>query len=142
MKRYLLLLAFIIATITITSTAQALRSTAQDKAQPAPQNWENLGVVTLHSNQRTYYSHGEEHVTYDTERAFLYAAFDGEKMIYKVFVPAHNTSYPVYSSGSYSGERVRWDRRGKRITDLPSLSNQYPCYCTAGYFDPASARRQ
>lgn len=132
MKKFLIYLFFTFAAIV--SYAQANNSQNQ--------NWENLGKITLYTQIHRYpIHHGEESWGTDTESGYLYGFFDGDKMIYKVYIPTSNCSYEVHKSNSYTGATVKWDRRGRRIEYLPSLGEMYPYYCAAGYFNPNDARR-
>ena len=90
------------------------------------QNWQLLGKVeAYYGGIKTYSDHKEDSYNISSETAFLYTSFDGEKMIYKIFVSSDDKSYDVKLNPQYTGAKVQWNRNGTRITYLPSLSEMY-----------------
>lgn len=98
-------------------------------------DWQLMGKVRVVYDMRTTRSGGEDDVIYDDETAFLYSAFDGEKTKYKITIPKYGSQYDVYENGSYNGAKVQWDRHGKRIWHLPSLSEMYTHRAGQYYFN-------
>ena len=98
-------------------------------------DWQLMGKVRAVYDMRTTRSGGEDDVVYDEEIAFLYSAFDGEKMKYKITIPKYGSQYDVYENGSYNGAKVQWDRHGKRVWYLPSLSEMYTHRAGQYYFN-------
>lgn len=69
-------------------------------------NWERQGIVTLETTISYNRSHGEEVASSDyLGSGILYAQFNGETMIFKVFVPDDNKSYEVKPNPSYDMQR-------------------------------------
>lgn len=100
------------------------------------QNWQLLGKVTVYYGSiKKYHSHGEDSYSMSSETAFLYSSFDGNKMNYKIFVSADDKSYEVKLNSSYTGAKIEWNRNGKYITYLPSLSEMYPHRAGPYYFN-------
>lgn len=102
-------------------------------------DWQLMGKVRVVSAQRTTRSHGED-VIYDEETAFLYGAFDGDKMKYKITIPKYGSQYDVYENGNYNAAKVQWDSHGKHIRYLPSLSEQFTHYAGSYYLNVDAVR--
>lgn len=104
-------------------------------------DWKLLGKVTVYNGEyRRSISHGEEDVTFESESAFLYSAFDGKEMKYKITIPRYGNQYDVQQNSSYNGDQVHWDRKGKRIRYLPSVSSMYTHYAGGYYFNVDSVK--
>ncbi len=117
-----------------TSSTSSAPSTSPSQNREVVLDWQLLGKVTVYNGEyRRSISHGEEDVTFESETAFLYSAFDGKEMKYKISIPKYGFQYDVHDNSSYNGEKVHWDRRGKRITYLPSVSSMYT-HSAGGYF--------
>lgn len=104
-------------------------------------DWQLMGKVRIVSAQRTTRSHGEEDVIYDEELAFLYGAFDGDKMKYKITIPRTGGQYDVHENGSYTGAKIQWDTHGRHIRYLPSLSEQFTHYAGSYYLNVDAVRQ-
>ena len=96
-------------------------------------DWQLLGKVKVYNGIRTRRYSGEDDVVYDEEIAFLYSFFDGDTMNYKISIPKYGQQYDVYKNYSYNGAEVQWDRHGKRVWLLPSLSEMYT-HSAGGYY--------
>ena len=104
-------------------------------------NWQPLGKVRVVSDMRTVRSHGEDDVIYDEETGFLYAAFDGDNMKYKITIPRTGAQYDVHENGSYNGAKIQWDSHGRHIRYLPSLSQMFT-HRAGSYYLNVDAVRQ
>lgn len=113
-------------------------STAQEKD---PKNWTYMGVVYGIYDIIKTRSKGEDAVMMKGENAFLYSSFDGEKMIYKIYVPTEDRAYKVVKSVNYTGEDIKWSRNDKNIIYIPSLSEMYTHYGGKYHFNVTSARK-
>lgn len=111
-----------------------------EKKQEKALEWQPMGKVKAVSGMRTRRSGGEDDVVYDEEDAFLYTAFDGKNMKYKLVIARSGAQYDVYTNGSYNGAKVQWSRNGKYVQYLPSLSAMFTHHAGSYYFNVASAR--
>ena len=124
-----------------TPSTSSTPNTSPSQNREVVLDWQLLGKVTVYNGEyRRSISHGEEDVTFESETAFLYSAFDGKEMKYKISIPKYGSQYDVHKNSSYNGDKVHWDRRGKRITYLPSVSSMYTHYAGGYYFNVDSAK--
>ena len=136
---------------TMNSTAQnknqtnsSVKTTPKDTKQEKQQvvvNWELMGKVNAVYNIRRTRSGGEDDYINEEEKAFLYSAFDGKEIKYKITIPKTGEQYEVYKNGSYSGAKVQWDRHGKHIWHMPSLSEMYTHRAGSYYFNVDSVSK-
>ena len=76
-------------------------------------------------------------VTRDGSSGLLYSNFDGENMVYKLYVPADGKAYTAYRVGN-GKSHINYGRGGIYV---PSLSQMYT-HCAGGYyFNPTDARK-
>ena len=87
--------------------------------------WQLVGKVQAVYNIRIERSGREDDAIYESETGFLYSAFDGKEMKYKLSIPGNGEEYNVYKSSSYDGSSVHWDRKGRYVSSVPSLSSMY-----------------
>lgn len=114
----------VLLTILLFATASFMHGQTQNQQQ-----WELLGKVDAYYGSLTKSrSHGEDSYSSQSVTGFLYASFNGDRMIYKLFVSVDDKSYDVLVNHSYTGAQVRWSRNGKDIVYLPSLSEMYTHY--------------
>ena len=124
-----------------TSSNSSTSTTLSPPKQEVLLDWQLLGKVTVYNGEyRRSISHGEEDVTFESETAFLYSAFDGKEMKYKISIPKYGSQYDVHQNSSYNGDKVHWNRSGKRITYLPSVSSMYTHYAGGYYFNVDNAK--
>ena len=116
------------------------KETKQEKQQVVV-NWELMGKVNAVYNIRRTRSGGEDDYINEEEKAFLYSAFDGKEIKYKIAIPKTGEQYEVYKNGSYNGAKVQWDRHGKRIWHIPSLSEMYTHRAGSYYFNVDSVSK-
>lgn len=76
-------------------------------------------------------------VTRDGSSGLLYSNFDGENMVYKLYVPADGKAYTAHRVGN-GKSHINYGRGGIHV---PSLSQMYT-HCAGGYyFNPTDARK-
>jgi len=104
-------------------------------------NWQLIGQITVYNGQyHRSISHGEEDITFESENAYLYSAFDGSEMKYKITIPKYGSQYDVQRNGNYNGDKVRYTNNGKRITHIPDVSYIYTHRAGGYYFNVDNAR--
>ncbi len=113
----------------------ALVSNAAPDETSTSTQWTYVGKVQACTGiQKNYKS-----VHQDCTMCVLYSNFDGENMIYKLYVPSDGRAYKAHHVGS-GGRYVEYDRHD-RVKYVPSLSEMYT-HCAAGYyFNPTDARK-
>lgn len=72
-----------------------------------------MGKVNAVYEIRKTREKNEDYANKISEKAFLYSSFDGEKMIYKLYLPVAEKAYDVMTSPSYTGEDIKWSHNGK-----------------------------
>lgn len=105
-------------------------------AQNTQTNWTFMGKVLAVCSIEKYWDKGTC-IRKETEWVLLYSSFDGEKMAYKIYVPAKDEALQVKKSLYYNGETIEWSRNGKYITKFPSLLEMYTHYAIGkgqGYY--------
>lgn len=112
--------------------SQSNSSIVQNEKQT---DWQLMGKVYAVYNIRTTRSGGEDDVIYDEDIVFLYSSFDGNNIKYKITVPKYESQYEVYNNSSYNGSKVQWDRHGKRVWSIPSLSEMFTHRAGKYYFN-------
>lgn len=105
------------------------------------ENWVYMGVVYGVYDILKSRSKGEDAIMRKGENVFLYSSFDGEKMVYKIFVPVEDRAYEVVISVNYTGEDIKWSRNDKNIIYMPSLSEMYTHYAGKYHFNVTSAKK-
>ena len=105
------------------------------------QNWEFMGKVQGVSHISVERDHGEDDLHYFTETLFIYASFDGEKMIYKAVNARTESSYKVSKSSSYNGDRHRWSHNGKYVVYSPALPSMYTHSAGGYYFNMSDVKK-
>ena len=106
------------------------------------QNWEYMGKVQGVSHISVERDHGEDGLHYFTETLFIYASFDGEKMIYKAVNAATGNSYSVSTNSSYTGDYYRWSNNDKYVVHRPALSSMYTHYAGGYYFNMSNVTKK
>lgn len=101
-----------------------LNAKAQSGNSKVPQNWQLLGKVDAVYGMKIHRV-GEDDYTFESKKAFLYSAFDGERMVYKIFIPIDEVSYTVTKNYSYTGAKVRWSSSGRTILSAPSYKEMF-----------------
>ena len=101
-----------------------LNAKAQSGTNRGPQNWQLLGKVDAVYGMKIYRV-GEDSYSFESKKAFLYSAFDGERMVYKLFIPIDEVSYTVTKNSSYTGAQVRWTSSGRTIISTPSYKEMF-----------------
>ena len=100
--------------------------------------WTYMGKVRCVSSIRMDYN--RKGVSEESTFAMLYSNFDGENMVYKLYVPSDGRAYSALRVGS-GGEHVKYDRRGNYVVHVPRLSDMYT-HCAGGYyFNPTDASK-
>jgi hypothetical protein len=115
-------------------------SSVQKNQQNKEPEWTAMGKVKAVSDIRTRRNSGEDDVVYDEENAFLYSAFDGKRMKYKLVIARSGEQYDVYQNSSYNGAIIKWSNNGKYVQYLPSLSEMYTHHAGGYYFNVDSTR--
>lgn len=124
-----------------TSNNQNTQPANNNQNQQVVLSWQLIGKVNAYNgNYRTTRDHGEEDIDFESEIGFLYSAFDGKKMKYKLAIPKEGSEYDVYENSSYDGSRVKWDRHGKHILEIPHVSYMYTHEAGGYYFNAGDAR--
>lgn len=101
-------------------------------------NWVYMGKVNAVYEIRKTREKNEDYANKISEKAFLYSSFDGEKMIYKLYLPIAEKTYDVMTSPSYTGEDIKWSHNGKNIIHIPSLYEMYSHYAGPYHFNVTS----
>lgn len=131
------------------NSSSASTTSKNQNTQPANNNqnqqvvlsWQLIGKVNAYNgNYRKTRDHGEDDVDFESEIGFLYSAFDGKKMKYKLVIPKDGSEYEVYENSSYDGSRVKWDRHGKHVIEIPPVSYMYTHEAGGYYFNAGDAR--
>lgn len=107
-----------------------LLPTSNACAQNTQTNWTFLGKINAVCNIEKYWDNGDKEDCYweDTKMVHLYSSFDGEKMEYKIYVPAKDEVLRVKKSQNYTGATIVWSRNNKHIIKIPPLSEMYTHY--------------
>ena len=111
---------------------------AQSPTKNQQNNWQYMGKVWLCKIG------SNEWECYASARGLLYGQFDGEKMIYKVYVAEDNQSYLVYENPSYDQSAVEHERKmqeewdGKWRGPHPKEREKYPQKAGNWYLDVSS----
>lgn len=108
-----------------TSSSDKPSSNNSSSTNTTSLSWQLVGKVQAVYNIRIERSGREDDAIYESETGFLYSAFDGKEMKYKLSIPGNGGEYNVYRSSSYDGSRVHWDRKGRYVSSVPSLSSMY-----------------
>lgn len=96
-----------------------------------------MGKVNAVYEIKTWSGH-EDSYSMLSETGFLYSSFDGEKMVYRLYIPSEEEAYDVVHSSLYSGAQIKWTHNGKHITHVPLLGEMYTHYAGPYYFNVSS----
>ena len=120
-------------TQTSTSGSGKTSNNSSSSTSTTTLNWQLVGKVKAVYNIRIVRSGREDEEIRDSETGFLYSAFNGKEMKYKLSIPGNGEEYNVYKSGSYDNSRVQWDRKGCHVINVPSLGSMYT-HTTGRYY--------
>lgn len=124
-----ILFAILASLITFSSYA------GPDENPGSPAEWTYMGkvfgVTKIKLNNKL------DDVTRDGSFGLLYSNFDGENMVYKLYVPADGKTYTAHRVGD--GKRSVNYRRGG--IDVPGLSEMYTHCAGSYYFNTTDARK-
>lgn len=116
-------------------SSQSISNSGKDQSR-SELRWETVGKVRAYKSQTIIQSGGEQDVKEEYDLAYLYSAFDGEKVRYKIHVPSTGSTYEASQNGFYTGEKIRYSRNGKRVEFLPSLQRRFTHVAGPYYFSP------
>lgn len=124
-----ILFAILASLITFSSYA------SPDDNPNTPTEWTFMGKVFGVTEIKL--NNSLDDVTTDGSFGMLYSNFDGENMVYKLYVPADGKAYTAHRVGD--GKRNVNYRRGG--IDVPGLSEMYTHCAGSYYFNPTDARK-
>ena len=113
-------------------------SYASPDDNPTTAQWTYMGTVRCVSSIRIV-SYGKC-VLEESTIAMLYSNFDGENMVYKLYVPSDGRAYSAHRVGS-GGAHVEYDQSGDYVVHVPNLSDMYTHYAGGYYFNPTDASK-
>lgn len=103
-------------------------------------NWQYMGKVRGVYSQTTKWNHGDLDLVEESRIVWIYSQFDGDKMIYKAYVPDTEQSYEVNYCGGNEKVRYRTGTKHDRVQYLPSLSNRFSHSAGPYYFNMSEIR--
>ena len=113
-------------------------SYASPDDNPTTAQWTYMGTVRCVSSIRIV-SDGKC-VLEESTIAMLYSNFDGENMVYKLYVPSDGRAYSAHRVGS-GGAHVEYDQSGDYVVHVPNLSDMYTHCAGRYYFNPTDASK-
>lgn len=99
-----------------------------------PQNdngWQYMGKVDAATD--IHITSGGKGYRIESETAYLYSRYDGERMRFRIYIPNEGKSYDVEVNKSYDGSTVQWTHSGNRVTYLPPISRMRK-HCAGPYY--------
>ena len=98
-------------------------------------SWELLGKISLHRP-----SYDNEYTEAQTQSAFLYGKYNGNVMVYKIFVTIDNKSYIVSPNPDYNKSKVEYCNERSRTDKYfkgpwPKIKEKYPQKAGRYYLD-------